>query len=167
MVKLDASGNIQWEKTYGNTGWDSSSGDIVDTDDGGYIVSGTSWASGSSDGKILLYKVDENGNVLWQKEVNKDNKSQDVEDIIKVEDGYLLCGSDRRGEGSETTEAYIVKIDDNGNIIWDKSIGDSYHDRLYMCIEEDCAFSFVGFSDASNGSNPDVYLVKTDKEGNF
>src|SRR5215469_14010386 len=64
VVKIDSSGNIQWQKTFGVAEYAT---DIRQTTDGGYIVGGVSPPSGSLIVKAWIAKLDSSGNVQWHK----------------------------------------------------------------------------------------------------
>ncbi|MFA6060884.1 MAG: hypothetical protein WC756_21985, partial [Taibaiella sp.] len=80
LLKLDSTGNIQWQKTIGGNGEDILS-DISLCEDGGYIVSGTSTSGINGDktdtcrddpgsflgGDLWLLRLSSTGNILWQK----------------------------------------------------------------------------------------------------
>src|SRR5262249_8143980 len=64
VVKIDSSGRIQWQKTYGVAEYAT---DIRQTTDGGYIVGGVTPPSGSLIVQAWIAKLDSSGNVQWQK----------------------------------------------------------------------------------------------------
>jgi hypothetical protein len=62
LIKADASGNVQWAKTYGGTSYDYATS-VQQTSDGGYIVAGQTYSFGAGGGDFFLIKTDENGNI--------------------------------------------------------------------------------------------------------
>jgi hypothetical protein len=66
VIKLDSQGNIQWAKTYGGMGYELG-GYIIQTQDGGYIVSGSTTSFGAGGWDLLVLKLDPNGNIQWAK----------------------------------------------------------------------------------------------------
>ena len=66
VLKLDTSGNVTWQRTYGGTGDDDASA-VQETSDGGYIVAGYTLSFGAGNGDIWVLKLDASGNVTWQR----------------------------------------------------------------------------------------------------
>jgi hypothetical protein len=62
LIKTDASGNVQWAKTYGGIDFDYASS-FQQTSDGGYIVAGFTESFGAGGEDIFLAKTDANGNI--------------------------------------------------------------------------------------------------------
>jgi hypothetical protein len=62
LVKTDGYGNVQWNKTYGGTGGDGASF-VVQTNDGGYAIAGTTMSFGAGSHDFWLVKTDENGEI--------------------------------------------------------------------------------------------------------
>ena len=105
VIKLDAAGNISWQKTYGGPNKDDVYS-IKQTSDGGYVLTGTQ--DYSSDHWIL--KLDDVGNVLWQKTYT----TSYLNDIQQTPDGYIAAGSSAFGVG--ISDIFILKLDENGEI---------------------------------------------------
>lgn len=118
VLRLDGSGNVEWQKTYGGRGEDFASS-IRPTRDGGLIVAGGTGSFGSTWGwKIWILKLDESGNVLWQKAYGKISDPQDVSDIQLTTDGGFIVGGGTRSYGDiQNVRAWILKLDKNGNVV--------------------------------------------------
>jgi hypothetical protein len=108
LIKTDASGNLQWAKTYGGTSSDGAYS-VQQTSDGGYIVAG--WTSGD----IFLIKTDANGNLQWAKTYG--GTSGDVAFSVQQtsDDGYIVAGL-TLSFGAGWDDIFLIKTDANGNI---------------------------------------------------
>ena len=124
IIKTDLHGNLKWENTYGGSMWDVGYAGL-EIRGGGYIIVGYSNSPGISSGNtdMLLMKIDQNGNQVWIKSYGNEafpnhEWAYDIEIAI---DGFILVGSrDRYENGSKNS--LIVKVDDFGNLLWEKEI---------------------------------------------
>ncbi|GAA4963794.1 T9SS type B sorting domain-containing protein [Algibacter aquimarinus] len=199
IIKIDASGNEQWQRSIVGNNYDSGIS-AVKTSDNGFVIIASS-NSGISNDKtsenegqedFWVIKIDNLGNIIWQRNIGGE-VSDDPIDIIATSDGnFLITGaSDSYISGDKTenaicnsSDAWIVKIDKEGNILWDKTIGGDNFDWFSDIIEtEDGGFLLGGIS-SSNISGyktestrvendfvrccvSDFWIVKIDKNGNF
>ncbi len=151
LVKLDRYGHIKWDKTIGGSDNDFGRG-LKQTDDGGYIMTGSSYSSYPSGDKTdygrggadyWVVKLDSKGNLLWDKTIGGDADDNEVWCLEKTSDGgYIFGGNSYSGISGEKTESnrgdadyWVVKIDGSGNKIWDKTIGGTGYDGLYSIKE--------------------------------
>ncbi len=183
VVKLNSTGDIQWQNTIGGNAADNLHF-IQQTPDWGYILAGYS-ASGISGDKtegkrgILDYwvvKLDVLGAIQWQKTIG--GSGIDVpEQIQQTSDGgYIIGGNSDSGISGDKTESghggddyWIVKLDALGAIQWQKTIGGSGLDRFYSLQQTaDKGYILGGFSGSnisgdktvnSHGSN-DFWVLK-------
>lgn len=183
IVKIDAYGNKMWDKRYGGNYFEHLSSVVV-TADGGFLLGGLSLSDISGDkaqnsqgmSDYWLVKIDANGNKLWDKRYGG-NKNDLLEVILQSNDGgYLLAGttdSDISGDKTEDSKGeqdyWIVKIDANGNKLWDKIYGGDNYDILSSAIATaDESYLLGGYSKsgisgdktlASKGDD-DFWLIK-------
>ncbi|MEZ4887500.1 MAG: T9SS type A sorting domain-containing protein [Chitinophagales bacterium] len=131
-VKTDSIGNMEWQKDYGKLDGHDQGNEIIQTEDGAYLV--LAWTSKEfSNRDVWLFKIDSLGNMLWEKKYGG-FYFEECTDILEVEDGYVLVGyqyqSPMLDEGSR---AYILKIDKEGNLLWEKTytgVSEYYGTRL-------------------------------------
>ena len=162
VVKLNAQGQTIWERTIDRKGFDiGTPHDVQPTPDHGYLLVGEAYSrdAGHSDG--WLVKLDEQGNLLWQKFLQGSRKSDVFHAIMPaVDDGYILIGhADYSG--------WIVKIDAEGEQIWEQVIGGQDADILRSIdLTLDGNYIVAGHtrSRKSNGDY-DVWVIKLDPEG--
>ena len=147
LVKLNDKGKIQWDRTIGGNDFDGAVG-ILPEDDGGYILSGSSASNISGekteDSRGLtdywVVKVDAKGHKLWDKTIggSGDDHQGFGGQLERTSDGgFILGGSSNSYTSGEKTEDsrgdfdyWVVKLDKNANIQWDKTIGGSAYDAM-------------------------------------
>lgn len=138
-LKLDASGNIVWQKAFGSSLVDRPQA-TFQTSDGGYILGGFSNSGISGDkteasrggNDYWIIKMDGSGNLQWDHTFGG-NDSDVLRDIIQSADGgFLAAGYSKSNISGDKTEnsqgdydAWILKLDGNGNMVWQNTIGGS------------------------------------------
>ncbi|MEO9258448.1 MAG: T9SS type A sorting domain-containing protein, partial [Crocinitomicaceae bacterium] len=163
IVSLDASGTILWNKTLGGGGFDFPYSSL--TDGINYYIGGnspkesiipptmrTAPRKGHSDG--WLVKLDNNGNILWDKSYGGDSLSdQGLEYLIKVPNSQnlMVAGysnsdafNDKSENGFGDNDFWILKIDPSGNLLWDKTIGGAQDDGAGFITAIDSTTYFIG-----------------------
>ena len=157
LVKTDSEGNQQWNKKIKYSALSSDSGNSVQqTFDEGYIIGGstevftsTGAASATIGTYIFVVKTDSEGEILWKKKFGSGGGDDFASCIQQTSDeGYVLVGS------------CLMKIDSNGDKIWEKDI-----EGQYVIETKDRGFIIVGPGMYSH-SSLDLSLIKTDSEGN-
>jgi len=165
LIKTDASGNVQWAKTYGGTGWDYASS-VQQTSDGGYVVAGYTNSFGAS-GDILLIKTDANGNIIWAKTYGG-TSSDWASSVQQTSDGgYIVVGT-TYSFGAGGDDIFLIKTDANGNIIWAKTYGGTNGEGASSVQQtSNGGYIVAGYTlSFGAGYSSDVFLVKTDANGN-
>ncbi len=109
ILKLDATGDIIWQKTYGGNDLERC-GVIQQIADGGYIVAGYTYSFGAGEYDIWILKLDSEGNISWQKTYGGSGNDYTRSIQQTTDGGYIVAGS-----------SYILKLDVNGNISWQRT----------------------------------------------
>ena len=144
VVKINKTGTLLWEKSFGGDEIDEARA-ITPTNDGNFIIIGDTRSTnkdvtqnnGGAD--LWAIKIDIEGNLLWQK--NYGGNSFDVGRSIHktLYGGFLISGSSRSADNGFTNkgqnDALILKIDANGNLLWQKTVGGTEIDFCYDAIE--------------------------------
>jgi hypothetical protein len=167
ILKTDTSGNLIWAKTYTGSGTDFVYS-LNLTADSGYIMSGQTTNPGAGQDELFMAKADINGNIEWAKAYGGSNTDDGQTSASQTNDGgYVLCGSSKSFSGGVTYDAYLIKTDSTGNLLWSKTFGAvGYDDHAYSVIQAfDKGFVLAGSSSGFSGGSYDVYLIKTDSAG--
>jgi hypothetical protein len=121
VLKLNSDGDVIWQNTYGGIYGDSFDS-IVQTTEGGYVVSGvTSYSNDiDADSDIWIIKLDAAGNVIWDKTYGRGSadyltSAQEALDLDGSPDGWIVAGmSYSDGTGYDM---WVLRLDSDGNIV--------------------------------------------------
>ncbi|MFK7811954.1 MAG: hypothetical protein AB8B59_05635 [Maribacter sp.] len=181
-TKLDHKANVEWRGFFGGTNNDRAHS-VVRADDGGYVMAGftesddfdISNSRGSYD--FWAVKVNNKGNLIWESSFGGTGIEQ-AQDISKTADGgYVIIGNTFSSDSDVSmnngaSDIWLIKIDANGQKIWDKSYGGSeFEDGQSVALSKDGGFIIAGNSKSSdkglnaNAGENDIWLVKTDSNG--
>ncbi len=201
ITKVSEYGNLEWTTTLGGEKSDVIKS-ITNTFDGGYLVAGTS-NSGKLNNKtainigmqdIWLVKVSIEGAIEWQKTLGG-LANEDVLDVVKTkEGGFLIAGTSasdgdyyekalvdnkelllKKGVNQGNLDYWLVKIDQNGKEVWQKSFGSKYKDVLKKVVELPSGeIVLAGSSNSPMGASKntvnrglaDWWVLKLDTKGN-
>ncbi len=172
LLRLYADGTIRWQKTYGSTGDDYGSS-IQQTLDGGYIMAGSTNSPGAQGHDMWVLKLDVNGGIVWQKTYGGagDDYADSVQQTMKtmgVPDGYIVAGKSY-SFGAGGADPWVVKLDLNGNILWQKTYGgngDDYANSIQQTSDGGYIMSGGTASFVTGGTElSDAFLLKLDTMG--
>jgi hypothetical protein len=184
VVKLNATGDLQWQRSIGGS-FEEMGNSVQLTPDGGYIVAGS---TSSTDGDIvgsdgtenfLVVKLDSAGNIDWQKLYG--GNSLDIPwNMYRVEDGYILTGITTSVNSGDVWgnngffDYWVLKLDFDGNIMWQKCLGGSGDDRgTCGAPTADGGFVAAGSSASVDGyvtqprGSKDFWAAKLNASGEF
>ena len=164
LIKIDSDGNEIWNQSYGGNGTDIIRS-IVLTDNG-YLLAGNTNSYGNGNNDIFIIKVDQAGAQQWSQTYGG-NGTDVGRSISKVIDGgYIITGYTDSFGNSSNFNIWLIKIDENGNLIWDKTYGENGDDRALDGHQTlDGGYVLTGFSDSNSNNTPSIIIIKTDKDG--
>lgn len=132
--------------------------------DGGIIVCGYTISGAFGDNDIFIMKLNGSGNVVWSNLYGGSGNDQAVS-MIKTSDGYfVICGTTTSFSG--TYDPYAMKIDQNGNIIWNNLYrwwNEDYGTNIIQT--DDGGFLLTGYSNSFSFGGYDVIALKLDQSG--
>ncbi|RRQ49941.1 hypothetical protein DZC72_04980 [Maribacter algicola] len=177
LVKLDNTGTMEWERSFGGTGIEISY-DIDNTLDGGYVVVGNTF---STDGDITaskgesdfwLVKVDGSGNLIWERTFGGSRFDAAQAVVSSKDGGYYVVGNSKSSDQDVSSnngenDIWMLKTDDKGNLLWQGSFGGSQIDFGYDVVEgEDGSVLLIGesqsvdFQGLGSKGKSDLVLIK-------
>lgn len=192
VVKLDRIGNLQWQKSLGGSGPERAIC-TKQTNDNGYIIAGF---SKSTDGDVVdnkgdydywLVKLDGKGVLQWQKSFG--GTRTDIANSVQLtsDNGFICAGVSESNDGDiankhdNTKDFWIIKLDSEGNLQWEKTLGGTGRDEAnFIQQTSDNEYIIAGVSSSNDGdvtgnhslpgygSFPDYWIVKlSGKETNI
>ncbi|MBK6643369.1 MAG: T9SS type A sorting domain-containing protein [Bacteroidetes bacterium] len=166
LLKTDASGNLQWSRYYGTSAQDEARS-IVQTADGGYIITGITIPSGSLSYDVLVIRTDQSGTLLWYKSIGGTAMDWGFK-ALNTPHGGCVIGGISNSFGSVFYDFYLIKLAMSGTLEWSKTYGSSTtaEEARYVLATSDGGFLFCGNIVGGAFGSGDVYLVKTDSLGN-
>lgn len=162
FLKLDASGDTIWARTYG-TSSDERGATVQPTPDGGYILAGVTLSG--IDGDIWVIKTDAVGDTQWSRRYAGGNDRMGYLAMPTWDGGYIISGSTHAfGAGSE--DVYLIKTNSTGDTVWTRTYGGTDYDMGYAQPTLDHGFIICGATASSGSGSTDVSIIKTDSFGN-
>ncbi len=164
LIKTNADGDEQWNRTFGGTQTDQDyANDVKQNSDGGYIIAGRT--ESTLNHSAWLIKVDANGNQQWKKTFGFPSLSMignpyDFKSVELVSDGgYIIAGWTIYGDG--TSDAWLIKTDANGNLQWSKTFGGADSDYANAVIQTlDGGYILAGHTNSYGAGDMDAWLIK-------
>jgi hypothetical protein len=200
VIKLDSLGNTQWDTSLGSPNFEFING-IIQTSDGGYLAGLYGAPNGApgtidcgvaspSNSEAIVVKLNADGEVKWH-QCYGGSKGDGVVRLLEVADGYIVAGWGRSDDGdlqgggyhfgwdhlgNPTSDVWLIKIDFEGNIIWQKCYGGTKpesprrlfrtaDDGIVVFVETDSYDCDVVGNPANTNDNPCVWVFKVDNNG--
>jgi hypothetical protein len=158
LIKTDSSGDTLWTRTFGgpdvDEGWS-----VAETPDGGYIVAAVT-GDYTWEGDVYVIKTNADGDSLWTRIYGGSKHDEGRSVAVTPEGDYVIAGTYAKDY------VYLIKIDSNGNTLWTKTYGKTREDYGYsVAVASDGGYFVVGYNEFSIVYDFDVYLIRTDSNG--
>ncbi len=194
IIKVNATGDIMWEKSFGFAGIDRAYS-IIQTHDDGYFITGfldvtASEGAGNDDakkrtksttkhgvGEFWGIKLNANGDKEWRRFFGGSNNDRSYDVIQTADHNFIMIGSSESvdfdiSNSKGSYDFWVVKVDQNGTKIWEKSFGGDEIDVAYaITATEDGKYIVIGDSRSYNGNvttpkgNADLWMIQIDDNG--
>jgi hypothetical protein len=159
IVKLNKQGVIEWQKTYGGQYTDQLRS-MEQTTDNGYIlagysnspVSGEKTDSNKGMGDYWIIKIKDTGEIQWQNTYGADGDDQTYVIHQTTDKGYILGGNSNSknsltslgGNVSNGTDFWVLKLDEEGGVLWSKTYDYGKTDILTSLVVNDDKSYLIG-----------------------
>jgi hypothetical protein len=121
VIRTDKNRKKVWDKFYGGmhmeTGFKS-----MPTRDGGFIILAQTHSYGAGSGDIWVLKISDSGTVLWDKTYGNEGFDIGNDICLSNDNGYMIVGT-TNSKKTNSLDAYVIKIDSIGNVLWDQVYG--------------------------------------------
>lgn len=158
LVKLDHSGEVKWQKTYGGQ-YSDELRSMAATSDGGYVVGAYSNSSESGDkagkcngaGDFWILRLDDKGEVTWQQTYGG-AKDDELKSVLQTSDGNYIAagysnsaaGFNKTASGRDGSDFWVVKLDQDGHSLWQESYDFGKYDILTSLVENSDGTFLIG-----------------------
>lgn len=159
LLRLSATGQVLWQKTYGTTDFEGFTG-LAQTADGGFVLAGRADTDGKTDGWLM--RTDAAGQRVWQRRYDS-HRDDELSDVVATSDGgFLAVGSTRQSNGTET---WVLRTDASGGTLWSYRYGsDNEYGRAVDLTPSGGAV--VGANTASSpATSYDFWVFELDPSG--
>jgi predicted secreted protein len=163
LVKTDAYGNMEWNRTYGGPYWDGATS-LVATSDGGYAIAGDTHSFGAGGRDFWLVKTDASGNMEWNRTYGVTDIDCSCSLVATSDGGYAIAGC--RDAFTPVSDFWLVKTDASGNMEWNRTYGGTKYERARSLVAtSDGGYAIAGDTTSFGAGSYDFWLVKTDEYG--
>ena len=166
---LDWKGNYFWNKEYNNLFQDKATC-ILYLEKKGFLVAGHSQSRTINKSDAWILKLTMDGNIEWEKHfigrgINVINRI-----ISSVDSGILAVGY-TSSKGAGWQDAWVIQLDKDGNLEWEKTFGGDKKDILVSAIKTD-KNKYLLAGNTSSGSEgkgkiSKAWVIQLDKDGNL
>jgi len=164
LLKLSATGDIEWQPTYG-MGLMNEARSVQQTSDGGYIVAGFTEQFGSRDFWIL--KLSATGDSEWQDVLG--GSSDDSPSSIKqtTDGGYIVAG-ETRSFGAEDRDLWALKLSSGGRVEWERSYGGAFTEYARSIQQTiDGGYIVAGMTSGWPNTSSSAWILKLSSNGDI
>ena len=164
LVKVDRNGMVEWDQVIDTTS-DDTAYHVLSTTDGGYLISGRTDRNSND---FYIVKTNAIGEVEWDEDFGGSSYDRPYGGSVELEDGGFVVAGYTIPSGKTYGDAYLIKIDRDGNEVWDKNYGGNPVDTLWdIVLLPDGGYLTTGYTASWGAGGEDVYVIRTDEQGDM
>ncbi len=166
LLKTDYDGGLVWTRTFGGAGKDNGIS-VIKGHKGGYVIAGGTGTQTAGEFDAYIIRTDSDGEKVWEKTYGGENY-EFAYSVAKTRDGnYVAAGYSSSFNTEKNSDIYLFKFNEKGDKLWDRVYGGPGWDTAYSIIETgDGGLIYTGYLDNKANGETDIYLMKTDADGN-
>lgn len=157
---------IEWQTEFGRSEYDRPYG-VCSNEFGELVICGTTWNDSGRTVEGMVMKLDFTGNKIWQNVVGY-GKSDRLKSIVSIPGkGYLAVGStDSKGEGGK--DIWVVKLDEEGKVEWEKTFGGKYDDQAeHVLLTKNEHYLICGSKMTVSSSTIEAWILLIKQNGDL
>jgi hypothetical protein len=164
LLRTDEMGNLLWSKNFGGNGVEDVRS-VVQTPDGGFVMTGWTSSSGAGGDDVYLLKTDSDGDSLWARTYGGSEDDRGYGLVMRPDGGFAIAGV-THSYGAGGGDVYVLQTDANGNLLGSVTIGGPDDEVGYSIGQMfDGCFIIGGGTESYGSGEEDVYLAKADVSG--
>ena len=164
LIRTDENGNELWNYTYGGISSDAAVS-VIQTSTGDFVMTGYSYTYSYGDKDVWVVKTNADGNEVWNHHYGGSGADQGMS-IVESPDGCYVIAGFTSSFGSGGTDVWLLKIDINGNLEWDRCFGGNNDDWAgSIDLTLDGGYILSGDTKSYGTGGYDVWMIKTDNNG--
>ncbi|MFL5742383.1 MAG: gliding motility-associated C-terminal domain-containing protein [Flavisolibacter sp.] len=184
IIKIDATGQLIWQRTAGGSGYEDAYGLKATTDGGCIVVGFTESNDGDVTGNhgkrdVWVVRLDKLGKIVWEKTYGGSQFELAWSVQQTTDGGFVVCGTTSSNDGDVSgnhgsDDVWVLKLTASGTLQWQKCYGGQFNESgFYIQGTADGGYVFTGSAESSNGDlicnagNQDVWLAKINSAGNI
>lgn len=169
LYKISADGSVLWGRYFGGQSYDYGQ-DIMETMDGGYIVTGNTMSYTNGGYDFWLLKLDSQGNEQWNRHMGSTNDDIPYSVAWNEAGEYFVAGSTSipayTTYASGSTNFLVYKLDGQGNEIWHVTLGGTQDDVARAVLStSDGGCLVLGYTRTGQYGGTDIVLYKLSSSG--
>ena len=160
ILKIDTDGNLQWSKVVGGDAEDRGF-TVVELNNGDFIVGGTTQSFGAGMRDAYIFRIDSTGNVAWNNIIGGAGLDNCFTIRRTTDNNFIFTGT-QESFGPGFRAFFIVKFNEQGDILLTKSIGTDYEEHTYNLLPTiDDGYIFLGHTPVYGAGSWDIVAIKT------